>query len=144
MFVGANTALPTQRSESEMHSNLPIRRCRIVLVDHHPLFLAVLERFMASSPEIEVVGITTSSRRAVSLVALQQPDVAVISVTMPDISGTDISRLLAGKPRAPKIILTALDDDPVYRHAAQAAGASGYVSKLDLGMKLLPMIRSLF
>jgi DNA-binding NarL/FixJ family response regulator len=121
-----------------------MRRCRVVLVDQHHVFLTVLQRFMSSSAEIEVVGITTSSRKALALVAAHQPDVVVISVSMPDISGREVARRLVGKPMAPKVILTGLDEDPVYRIAALAAGAAGYVSKSELGQKIFPMIRALF
>jgi DNA-binding NarL/FixJ family response regulator len=144
MFAGSQTVGSIADPGGMPLARSPVWRCRVVLADGHHLFLTVLERFMASSPEIDVVAVATTGRKALALVNLHRPDLVVISIAMPDISGRVIAKQLARKSLAPKVILTALDDDPVYRLAARAAGAAGYVAKSDLGPRIFPLIRSLF
>jgi DNA-binding NarL/FixJ family response regulator len=84
-----------------------------------------------------------SGSQAIALVGLHRPDLVLMNLVLPDVSGLEVTRRLAAAPWAPRIVLMSLDDEPEYRRAVRAAGADGLVLKQDVGTELLPLIRSL-
>jgi DNA-binding NarL/FixJ family response regulator len=120
-----------------------MQRCRILLVDDNPLLLRVIARFLAEFPELEVVACSTSSAEGMAMAVIHRPDLLVMNLIMPEISGLEVTRRLAAEPWAPRTILMTLHDESEYRRAAEAAGADGFVTIQDLATKLLPLIRVL-
>ncbi|MGH2929895.1 MAG: response regulator [Solirubrobacteraceae bacterium] len=104
-------------------------RIRIYLADDHPMFLRGIVQEVRLRPELELVGQATDGRRALADLRSLQPDVAVIDMRLPTLSGLEV--LAAAKRdslRTRVVFLSAhLDSDLVYR--AIASGASGYLSK---------------
>jgi DNA-binding NarL/FixJ family response regulator len=107
---------------------------RVLLIDDNETMLsraaAVLSRYCS------VVGTLTEGRAALDMVGALQPDVIVLDISMPGISGFEIVKQLkhAGST-APVIFLTVYDDAEVVR-AAAAAGIIGYVLKRRLASDL--------
>ena len=120
-----------------------MQHCRILLADGHPLLLGVIGRFLSEVPGMQVVARTRTGSQVMSLVALHRPDLLLMNLVLPDVSGLEVTRRLTAAPWTPRIVLMSLHDEPEYRRAVQAAGAHGFVPKQDLGTKLLPLIRSL-
>jgi DNA-binding NarL/FixJ family response regulator len=118
-------------------------RCRILLVDDHPLILDVLNRFLSEVSGIEIVARASDGLEAISLATLHQPDLVVTALALPGLGGLELTRYLAAQPRAPRIALMSFHDESEYRRAADEAGADGFIVKQELGTKLVPMIRSL-
>ena len=116
---------------------------RILLADGHPMLLGVIGRFLSEVPGIHVVARALTGSAAMSLVELHRPDLLLMNLVLPDVSGLEVTRCLTAAPWTPRIVLMSLHDEPEYRQAVQAAGADGFVPKQDLGTKLLPLIRSL-
>src|SRR4051812_18243858 len=104
-------------------------RLRVVLTDDHPAFLTGLQVLLESSPEIEVVGTAGTGARAVQLAEETTPDVVVVDLNMPEMSGVEATRrIVRAVPGVAVLVLTMLeDDDSVF--AAIRAGAHGYVLK---------------
>ena len=120
-----------------------MQRCRILLVDDHPLLLEVLNRFLAEVSGIEIVARASDGLEAMSLAVVHRPDLVVTNLALPGLGGLELTRCLAAQPRAPRIVLMSFHDESEYRHAADAAGADGFILKQELGTKLVPMIQSL-
>jgi DNA-binding NarL/FixJ family response regulator len=142
MLAGANVVPSVSGSAGPIEGLAAKRRYRVILVDDHQLFLMVLHRFLSSTEGIDIVASASSSRKALTLVELHKPDLMVMSIAMRDIPGTEVARRFSGRPIAPKIILTGFHDDPLYRSAAHAAGAAGYLPKSELCDRIVPMIHS--
>jgi DNA-binding NarL/FixJ family response regulator len=117
--------------------------CRVLLADDHPLLLGVIGRFLAEAPGIQVVARVRTGMQALSLVEFHRPDLLLMNLVLPDVSGLEVTRRLVAAPWTPRIVLMSLHDEPEYRRAVEAAGADGFVVKQDLGTELLPLIRSL-
>ncbi len=102
---------------------------RVVIADDHPAFLAGLGALLASRPEVDVVGEATTGGEAVRVVAAARPDVVVMDLRMPGITGIDAThQLLQEMPTVGVLVLTMLEeDDSVF--AAMRAGARGYLLK---------------
>jgi DNA-binding NarL/FixJ family response regulator len=108
---------------------IPEAALRVVIADDHPAFLAGLGTLLASRPEVDVVGEATTGAEAVRVVAATRPDVVVMDLRMPGMTGIDATRqLLHELPTIGVLVLTMLEeDDSVF--AAMRAGARGYLLK---------------
>jgi CheY-like chemotaxis protein len=62
---------------------------------------------------------------------------------MPEMDGLEVTRQIKVQPDAPRVVLLTLHDDLEYRRAAEALGADGFVTKPQLGRKLLDLLKSL-
>jgi DNA-binding NarL/FixJ family response regulator len=120
-----------------------MQHCRILLADGHALLLGVLGRFLSEVPGIQVVARARTGSQAMSLVHRHRPDLLLMNLDLPDVSGLEVTRRLAAAPWAPRIVLMCLHDEPEYRRAVADAGADGFILKQELGTTLLPLIRSL-
>ncbi len=102
---------------------------RLVVVDDHDLFRAGLASLLSSQPDIEVVGQASGGRKGVQLVDELRPDVVLMDLHMPDLTGQDATRaILECRPRTRVIALTVLSEDADVA-AAVEAGACGFLAK---------------
>ena len=113
----------------------------VLLVDDNPAFLRIATRFLQQHDDVAVVGAAGGGEEALALTQDLQPDIVVIDLAMPGLSGLEtIPRLWAVLPGVSIIALTVLDTNS-YREAALAAGANDFVAKVSLNTDLLPAIR---
>src|SRR5262249_28419094 len=110
----------SRAGDQSYRARVPMQRCRILLVDANPLLLRVIARFLAEFPELEVVACSTSSVEGMAMAVIQRPDLLVMNLIMPEISGLEVTRRLAAEPWAPRTILMTLHDESEYRRAAEA------------------------
>src|SRR4029077_1371982 len=78
---------------------------RILLVDDDPFFLHSLEALLTGEPGLEIVGKAASGQEALAAAALAEPDVAVIDVLMPAMSGIECAHLLQERYPKARVIL---------------------------------------
>jgi DNA-binding NarL/FixJ family response regulator len=102
---------------------------RILIVDDHPIMRVGISALLASSKEMEVVAQAGSGEEAVKLHALHHPDITLMDLRLPGISGVDTIRCIRTQsPKARFIVLTTYEgDEDIYQ--AMEAGASGYLVK---------------
>jgi DNA-binding NarL/FixJ family response regulator len=102
---------------------------RVVIADDHPIVRDGLSALLASVPSITVAGVAANGREAVQAAVTLRPDVVVMDVQMPELTGVEaaaeISRVA---PETAVLMLTMFDDDYSVL-AAMRAGARGYVLK---------------
>ncbi len=102
---------------------------RVVLADDHPIVIDGLAALLASVPEIDVVGVASNGRAAVTAAVTLRPDVLVMDIGMPELGGIAATAEIArAAPEVAVLILTMFDDDDSV-FAAMRAGASGYLLK---------------
>jgi DNA-binding NarL/FixJ family response regulator len=102
---------------------------RVLVADDHRLFREGLLALFATQPEIEVAGEAASGEEAINQSLALLPDVVLMDIQMPGMSGIEATRrIVHAQPRMGVIMLTMLeDDDSVF--AAMRAGARGYILK---------------
>ena len=102
---------------------------RVLIADDHPLFRSGLRALLGAVSDMAVAGEATTGEEAVALAAELQPDVIVMDIQMPGISGIEATRrILDNNPRIGILVVTMFEDDySVF--AAMRAGAKGYVLK---------------
>jgi DNA-binding NarL/FixJ family response regulator len=100
----------------------------VVIVDDHPVYRQGLAKLLAEAG-IEVVGEAASGLAAIEAVAVTAPDVVLMDLKMPGLSGVEATRLLTERtPPSRVVALSVLDDESHVTDAIQA-GATGYVLK---------------
>jgi DNA-binding NarL/FixJ family response regulator len=105
------------------------RTIRVVVVDDHPLLLAGTEAVLAALPRVEVVGTALTGTDALQVVLAQVPDVLLLDVRLPDISGVEVvRRLRALRPSLPIVILTGYND-PAHRRELLELRVHAHLSK---------------
>jgi DNA-binding NarL/FixJ family response regulator len=104
-------------------------RVRVLVVDDYDLFRTGLTSLLASQSSIEVVGQASTGRAGVRLADELQPDVVLMDLRMPDISGHEATRaIVARRSGARVVVFTVLSDDEDVESAVQA-GACGFLAK---------------
>jgi DNA-binding NarL/FixJ family response regulator len=117
---------------------------RTLLVDDNSEFLEAATRFLSSDSQIKIVGATASGEEALQKVISLNPDLILMDLALPGLNGLETTRKLKAKPDAPRVVILTLHDNYEYRKASEAARADGFVPKSEFGVKLLPLIRTLF
>jgi DNA-binding NarL/FixJ family response regulator len=102
---------------------------RVLVVDDHPAFRKALTSALRLVGDIEVAGEAGGGVAACEEVINLEPDVVLMDLSMPDLSGIDaMKKIHESYPDLPVVILTAHADDGVERDAREA-GASGFLAK---------------
>jgi DNA-binding NarL/FixJ family response regulator len=105
------------------------RRLRVLIADDHPVLRFGLRALLSAHPDMEVVGDASSREEAVELARQLAPDVVLMDLNMPGISGIDATRaILSAAPETAILIVTMVDDDSSL-FAAMRAGARRYLLK---------------
>jgi DNA-binding NarL/FixJ family response regulator len=113
----------------------------VLLVDDNPSFLRIVTRFLEQQGDVAVVGAAGGGEEALALAQDLEPDVVLVDLAMPGLSGlATIPLLRIILPKVGIIALTVLDMSS-YRQAALAAGVNEFVSKASLSSELLPAIQ---
>jgi DNA-binding NarL/FixJ family response regulator len=122
---------------------MAVDRVRVVLADDHALVRQGVRRFLEESDEVTVVAEAEDGERALELVAEHNPDMAIVDIRMPKLSGVDLARRIrAEHPQVKVLVLTAYDDDP-YVFALLQAGVDGYVLKTSDSTQLIEAVRQI-
>ena len=118
------------------------QRIRIVLADDHVMVRQGIRQFLEEAGDVEVVAEAGDGAEAVRAVEAHQPDVAVLDIRMPGVTGVEATRQIKARfPQVRVLVLTAYDDDP-YVFALLQAGADGYVLKTASGDELVRAVRT--
>lgn len=115
---------------------------RVVIADDDESYAELVAALLHVRPELEVIGIAKDGEEAVQLACWQDADIVLMDVDMPRIDGVVATRLVReARPRVCVLMLTGAD--PVRVQEARAAGAAGYVDKLNAPAELVPAILAL-
>ena len=118
-----------------------MRVIRTLIVDDHAGFRGSVKTLLAYEPDIVVIGEAGDGLEAIHKARELQPDLVLMDVRMPGISGIDATRQLKDQMPEVKVIMLSLFDLQEYREAAMASGANGYVLKKSMVEELIPEIR---
>jgi DNA-binding NarL/FixJ family response regulator len=118
-----------------------VSRIQIVIVDDHPLFRRGIRWSLESEHDLLVVGEAGDGQTAVQQVDLLIPDVVLIDINMPQMSGLEVTRVIKRRhPQTGVIILTMHEDDEQLFHAIRV-GAAAYATKDIEAEELIRLIR---
>ena len=113
-------------------------RPRVLLADDHPAILEALEHLLA--PECEVVGAVGDGAAALEAATRLRPDVVVVDLNMPLITGLEVCRQITLSHPEVRVILLSAGDDTAIRDRSLALGASAMIAKHQVVTLLMPAI----
>ena len=126
---------PTEQSE---------RVIRVLLAEDHVLVREGIRQFLEDAGDVEVVGEAGDGAEAVLLARKLAPDLVVMDINMPGVTGVEATRRIKEHlPGIKVLVLTAYDDDP-YIRALFSAGADGYVLKTARTNELVASVRNVY
>lgn len=112
------------------------KNIKLILADDHEIVRVGLKRLLSLDKSIIILAEATNGQEATEIVDYYQPDIALLDILMPKMSGIEATKIIKSKnPDINCVILTAFEDS---QHIEQAldAGANGYLSK-DIGSREL-------
>jgi DNA-binding NarL/FixJ family response regulator len=121
--------MKAERSESPAQQALQGRR--VLVVDDHPSFRKCV-RALLISEGFEIVGEAEDGESALALAAELSPDLILLDIQLPDISGFEVSSRLHEENPKLEIVLVSSRDDSSYGSSLTASGARGFITKGDL------------
>ena len=113
---------------------------RVLIVDDHPIVASGCRTVLAEEAEIVVLE-ASDAEGAERLFLAERPDIAVIDINLPTVSGFELARRILALDAPARIIMFSMNDDPVFVARAIEIGAKGYVSKAGDPHDLVEAIR---
>jgi two-component system nitrate/nitrite response regulator NarL len=117
-------------------------RNRVLVVDDDELLGSLLKSWVEREADVEVVGVATSGEEAILRVRELRPDLLLLDVNMPRMSGLEVLERLAQGGAMPPVLVLSVDDDEQTMLSAFRAGARGYLSKRGAKGALIEAIRA--
>jgi two-component system, NarL family, response regulator NreC len=106
-----------------------VKAIRILLADDHTVMRRGLRLLLESQPGFSVVAEASDGRRAVKQAESTQPDVAVVDIAMPNLSGIEAAQRISAALPQIAIVILSMHSDESYVLRALKAGAKGYLLK---------------
>ena len=113
---------------------------KVLIVDDHPVVLSGCRSLFASDNTVKIEEATDAKSGHRAYLA-RRPDVTVIDIKLPDVSGFELMRRIRKDDPDARIIMFSMNDDPAFVVRAIEMGAQGYVSKGDDPRMLVKAVR---
>jgi DNA-binding NarL/FixJ family response regulator len=125
-----------------MHSKSkgPRKKARVLVADDNETYRYALLTVLKGIPSVEVIGQAAGGDECLRLVETLAPDVVLLDVNMPQLSGIEVTRRLKSGEHPPQVVILSLSDAGDGRAAALSAGADAYVAKAAALTELVPLL----
>ncbi len=121
---------------------MSVAKKRVVVADDHPVLLAGIRALIDASGDFEVVGEAASGAQALAVVAETRPDLVMVDLSMPGMSGVEVVATLARThPNVAAIVLSA-HEESAYVQQVIRAGGRGYILKRSAPEELVRALRA--
>ena len=112
----------------------------IVVADDHKIVREGLVKLLEGRADFEVIGEASDGEEAVQMVLEKNPDVVIMDIWMPRLSGIDATRRIGKKGSPAKILVLSMHESRTYVEEVLRAGAAGYIVKNSASTDLLQAI----
>ena len=117
---------------------------RVLIVDDHPIVASGCRALLAGQDDMPggiVISEAADAESGERAFTADHPDVCVIDINLPTVSGFELARRILSRDGSARIIMFSMNDDPIFAARAIEAGAKGYVSKSGDPNELVEAIR---
>jgi two-component system, NarL family, response regulator DegU len=115
---------------------------RIVIADDHPIFRSGLKEVLTQVTEIVLVGEAADGIAAYQLILAERPNVAILDIDMPLLSGLDVAQKVLAEKTYTQIIILTMHREPMYLRRALDSGVMGYLIKDNAAQDLVQCVRA--
>jgi DNA-binding NarL/FixJ family response regulator len=115
---------------------------RVLIADDHGIVRSGLRMLLERQSDVEVVGEADDGVAALEMAQSEQPDVAVLDVSMPRMTGLQAAREISAYSPTTRVLLLSMHDDERYFFEGLEAGAAGYVLKRAADTDLIDAVRT--
>ena len=116
---------------------------RVLLVDDSEPWRIYLRSLLHERPELKVVGEAVDGLEAVEKAQELQPDLVLLDISVPRMNGIEAAKRIREVAPQSKMLFVSIERPADFVEAALSTGAQGYITKADVGSKLLPAIDDL-
>jgi DNA-binding NarL/FixJ family response regulator len=116
---------------------------KVLVVDDHPIVLSGCRALLAEADDMDMLE-ARDAATAQTVHASERPDVTVIDINLPDVSGFELARRIVARSPGARLLMFSMNDDPMFAAQAIECGARGYFSKSDDPQDFLTAIRSVY
>ncbi len=116
---------------------------RVVLADDHRVVREGIRDRLSAEPDIEVVGEAADGREALDVVRRLRPDVVVLDVEMPHMTGVEVARAIRDEALPSRVLVLSGYDNAEYVGALLDAGAAGYLTKDESLKSIVEAVRGI-
>ncbi|WP_020403301.1 response regulator transcription factor [Gracilimonas tropica] len=116
---------------------------RIMVVDDHPMMLKGLVTTLNAEHGFEVVGQFNRAEEALQRSTELKPDLAVVDISLPGMSGLELIKHLVGLDQNLKILVVSRHEEILYAERVLRAGAKGYVMKQEAGDEMVKAVKKI-
>ena len=116
--------------------------CRVVVADDHAIFREGVKIILERNPDLKIVAEAADGAAAVNLVLEHRPDLVVMDIAMPELTGIEAAREIMAQAPETRIIILSVHSRKTFIMEALKAGARGYVVKDSTGEKLLDAVEA--
>ena len=113
----------------------------VLVADDHPVMRDGLRAILQAQGDITVVAAAEDGSQALALVARHSPDIALLDIAMPGLSGIEVAQRLHQGHAATRVIILSMRSDVEFISAALRAGVHGYLLKQSTGAEIADAIR---
>lgn len=114
---------------------------KVLLVDDHPVVRSGIRTLIEQVPDIDVVGEASTGAEALQMTRELNPDVLLLDMEMPDISGNQVANQLLKEGSSVRILALSAHDDKQYIQELLAIGAAGYLVKEEVPEAIIEAVR---
>jgi len=117
-------------------------KIKILLVDDHHLVRTGIANLLAGESDLEIIGEASNAGEMIDLLKQQEPDLAVLDIALPDMSGIELARQMAKDFPRVKVVFLSMYTSEEFVFNAINSGAKGYLPKNTSRSELLEAIRA--
>jgi DNA-binding NarL/FixJ family response regulator len=118
-------------------------KIKVILADDHQIFRDGIKALLSDENNIEVIAEASNSDEVLSLLVIMKPDVLVLDITMPNISGIELTKIITEKYPDIKILILSMHKNEDFVVNGMINGAKGYLPKDTSRKELLDAINSI-
>lgn len=116
---------------------------KIIIVEDHPLMQKGMEMTLNAEMDMEVIGMAATGEEALALVDKAGPDLAVVDISLPGMSGLELIKQLRSRHDDLLILVVSRHEEELFAERAVRAGAQGYIMKIDAGEQVADAVRKI-
>lgn len=115
---------------------------RIIIADDHPILLQGLKYLIDEEEGLKVIGVASDGKTALELIINNQPDIAILDIDMPKLSGIEVLAYLREKNIPSKVIIFTMHNESAIFRKAVNLQVNGFLLKDSVNSEILQAIRA--